>query len=367
MTFEWFDAIVLMGCANACVFAAMILTSRSRSASSWWLAAVLVVMSLLCAKILLHTLGLWQTPRFRYFPLGIDLWLPPLLWLYVLALTEPAKLRWPLYRQHLLVPMLFLGYALVVYVCTVTTSRIEAKAAIVEQLGYASVKAFEDILSVVFGVYYGWLAFRQLQRYQWWVDTYLSNTAIPTYRWLRNLLVVTAIVLLLLGLMLASQQMSSASFVALQGFYGYLVFLIYVFGFFGFRHQDFRVSLDLIARKSEALSDTQQASLLEKLHAWMQADKPYLNPDLNLAQCADKLRCSPQTLSEAINLGQNKNFREYVNGHRIDEFKRQITAANLQKETIMGVAYACGFNSEASFYRIFKEKTGMTPREFLSK
>jgi AraC-like DNA-binding protein len=145
-----------------------------------------------------------------------------------------------------------------------------------------------------------------------------------------------------------------------------LVFLIYVFGFFGFRHQDFKISLDLISKKSEAASNIQLKDLLDKFEQWMHSTKPFLEPDLNLNQCAEKLNCSPQNLSEAINSSSFKNFRDCINHYRVEEFKQRIQKANLQKETIIGIAFDCGFNSEPSFYRIFKEKTGITPKEFLN-
>lgn len=365
MIFRPFDVVVFIGFFNSCIFAIVILTKINRTTTNKLLASLLFILGLLSAKILIHTLGLWQMPLLRYFPLGIDLWLPPLLWFYVLALTEPKILNKSLLQRHLRLPLLFLGYALVVYFCTVFIEDLDEKTSVANTLFYDEIKTVEDILSVIWGIYYGFLSYNQLRKYQKWVENYTSNTAFPTYKWLRNLLILSALVLLLLGVMILSQQLHIISFVPIQLFYFYLVFLIYVFGFFGFRHHDFQISIDLISKKSEVTSNTNLMILLENLQHWMESDKPYLEPDLNLNQCATKLNCSTQTLSEAINLGKNTNFRDYINQLRITEFKNRIATANLQKETIMGVAYECGFNSEASFYRIFKEKTGITPKAFL--
>lgn len=365
MTFQLFDTVVMIGLANAHVFAGVALFKTPRTRSNELLAAILVVLGLLCAKILLHTLGLWQRPAFRYFPLGIDLFLQPLLLLYVLALTEPQRLNKRLFATHLALPFLFLLHAFSVYSGTVFLDDESAKSRVVGILVYDGVKRIEDVLSVILGIYYGTMAYAQLRRYSRWVDTYSANTAVPTYQWLRTLLWVTAVVLVLLGLMLVSQQFRIIPFVPIQLFYTYLVFLIYVFGFFGFRHQEFTLSLGVIAKKSEASSNTQLAELWARFEQLMQGQQLFLEPDLNLHQCADRLNCSTQILSEAIRLSQHKNFRDCVNHFRIEDFKRRIVGADLRKETIMGVAYASGFNSEPSFYRIFKDKTGITPKEFL--
>jgi AraC-like DNA-binding protein len=357
MQFQFFDTISLLGLINALVFAGFILSKKPSTASNRLLSGVLIILGLLCAKILLHTLGLRQQGGFRYFPLGIDLWFQPLLYLYVLALTEPQKVVKKLIIKHLLLPFLLLTHAFLVYFGTFFVEIPK----VLNTFWYPEIKVIEDILSVLLGIYYGYLAYRQLTQYQYWVVTYVSNTAIPTYRWLRNLLFVTAIVLVLLGLMLLSQTFYFVSFVPLQLFYFYLVVLIYVFGFFGFRHQDFKTSIDLISKKSEATTNIKLLDLLERLELWMLSAKPYLDHDLNLNQCAEKLGCATQNLSEAISTSSFKNFRDFVNHFRVEEFKQRIQRANLHKETIMGIAYECGFNSEPSFYRIFKEKTGLTP------
>jgi AraC-like DNA-binding protein len=366
MQFQFFDAIAFIGLINALVFAGIILYKKPSTASNQLLSGILLVLGLLCAKILIHTLGLWQTTYFRYFPLGIDLWLPPLLFLYVLALTEPQKLHKSLILKHLSLPIVFLVYTFVVYFSTVFIENLAQKTSISNAFFYGEIKLIEDVLSVILGIYYGFLAYRQLQKYQRWVETYISNTAVPTYQWLLSLLFFTAFVLFLLGLMLSSQHYQIVSPVPILLFYFYLVFLIYVFGFFGFKHQDFKTSLELISKKSEAVSNIQSKELLEKFERLVQTAKPYLEPDLNLNQCAEQLKCSSQNLSEAINLSNFKNFRDCINHFRVIEFKERIQQANLKKETILGIAFESGFNSEPSFYRIFKEKTGLTPREFVN-
>jgi len=34
---------------------------------------------------------------------------------------------------------------------------------------------------------------------------------------------------------------------------------------------------------------------------------------------------------------------------------------------LLGVAIECGFNSEASFYRIFRQLEGMSPNEYMQQ
>ena len=52
---------------------------------------------------------------------------------------------------------------------------------------------------------------------------------------------------------------------------------------------------------------------------------------------------------------------------RIDRYysSEDSFAGDLEKKTLAGIAQEAGFNSESSFYRIFKKFTGTTPKKYL--
>jgi AraC-like DNA-binding protein len=55
-----------------------------------------------------------------------------------------------------------------------------------------------------------------------------------------------------------------------------------------------------------------------------------------------------------------------VNAYRIEEVKERLLAPGHQHLTITGIALGCGFNSQATFQRAFKNSTGVSPKEFIS-
>ncbi len=116
------------------------------------------------------------------------------------------------------------------------------------------------------------------------------------------------------------------------------------------------VSID----KEEKLS----VELHNQLLKYMEEEKPYLNPELSLQGLADQLCMSRHQLSALINQGRKMNFYEFVNSYRIDEFKLLIQQAEKKHLKMVTVAFEAGFNSKASFNRIFKQMTGQTPSEF---
>jgi AraC-like DNA-binding protein len=73
-----------------------------------------------------------------------------------------------------------------------------------------------------------------------------------------------------------------------------------------------------------------------------------------------------RTISQIINQKENKNFYDFVNTYRFEEFKRLISLQKNQQYTLLSLAYDCGFSSKSSFNRYFKKATGQTPSEYSS-
>lgn len=102
------------------------------------------------------------------------------------------------------------------------------------------------------------------------------------------------------------------------------------------------------------------------LNSLMEDEKPYLEPDLNLLQLAEKVNLSRNQLSYIINHNHQMNFNEFVNSYRVEEVKRLMFDPANKHLKLISIAYDSGFNSKASFNRIFKQMTNMTPSQFFS-
>ncbi len=101
-----------------------------------------------------------------------------------------------------------------------------------------------------------------------------------------------------------------------------------------------------------------------KLLLLMNTEKPYLEPELSLADLARRMQTSPAALSQLINAGIGKNFNDFVNEYRVDEFKQQVRDLSKNHLSFLGIALGCGFNSKATFNRAFRKSTGQSPREY---
>lgn len=101
-------------------------------------------------------------------------------------------------------------------------------------------------------------------------------------------------------------------------------------------------------------------ALIIKFEAYVQQKKAYLNPELKLEDVATNLGTNRTYLSETINKELHTNFNTFLNNLRISESEHLLK----KKMTLKEVAAKSGFNSYSSFYRAFKNTTGVSPKEF---
>jgi AraC-like DNA-binding protein len=104
-----------------------------------------------------------------------------------------------------------------------------------------------------------------------------------------------------------------------------------------------------------------------KILQLLQTEKIYEDPELSLTQLAKQLKTNPTIISKVINQGFQLNFNDFINNYRIEAVKEKLKAGEQKTQTLLGIAYDCGFNSKATFNRAYKKVTGLSPKEWLEK
>ena len=61
---------------------------------------------------------------------------------------------------------------------------------------------------------------------------------------------------------------------------------------------------------------------------------------------------------------EGKSFYDFVNGYRVAAVKERLADQGEGPSSLLDVALACGFRSKATFNRIFKQHTGLTPTQY---
>jgi AraC-like DNA-binding protein len=115
------------------------------------------------------------------------------------------------------------------------------------------------------------------------------------------------------------------------------------------------------------LAPDETEQIISELELKMKKEKVYLDFDLNINNLADMLGTSMHKLSQVINTKYGKNFYDFINSYRVDEFKKRIRFPENKNLKIMAIAYDSGFNSKSAFYASFKKATGTTPTVYRKK
>lgn len=110
--------------------------------------------------------------------------------------------------------------------------------------------------------------------------------------------------------------------------------------------------------------DTELRAALELLFA---KENIYLRQDLSLDILAAHMGVSNKKISQLLNEGLDTSFYDYVNTYRIAHFKQRLQAGEAQQLTLLALAFDSGFNSKATFNRVFKQREGVTPLQYKKK
>ena len=72
-------------------------------------------------------------------------------------------------------------------------------------------------------------------------------------------------------------------------------------------------------------------------------------------------------LSQVLTQELKLNFYDFINQYRVQEVQARLVDPRYRNLTILAIVFDVGFNSNASFYRIFKKHTGQTPSRYIAK
>lgn len=235
-------------------------------------------------------------------------------------------------------------------------------------------------LGILHLAYYLFLSNKLLRRYRMLVKNNYANISTLDLNWLSIWIwgfILFLIIDMISGLILVAYPLLHSSIVYLNLFY--LVLLIWYIGYYGVNQvQVFLLEeapIESIKKetsqegtikyKSYFNCESEEFTALKtQLEIVFIEQELFKRQDLSLKETADILDISDKKLSYLLNICLASNFYEYVNTHRVDFFRKKMEEGAADKLTLLAIAFDSGFNSKATFNRVFKQKIGMTPKEF---
>jgi AraC-like DNA-binding protein len=118
--------------------------------------------------------------------------------------------------------------------------------------------------------------------------------------------------------------------------------------------------------KSFEISEGKLQLLHDKIETYS-LTKPYLNPEFSLSVMSASTDIPVHHLSYYFNEHMNVNFNTWKNDLKINFVIEQIEKGNNQLLTLDALSKQAGFVSRTTFLNAFKQKTGLTPSEYLNR
>lgn len=360
---------------------------QNHSKASYWLSFFSFLCVLYISPFMLGYAGWYTRNPYRYFlfymPLQQVLLIPPVLFFYYKATFDKTFKFNRASSVHFLPGFIYLLYALIVF--------------IFDQYVFDEVVFYKDEKDKDFSFWYQCLGFFSLVFYavkslivynQYKVQTYNTVSYADTlaFKWAKHFLIALFVLLAFRGFFFIINP-EWAEFGRKFWYYLAFSFIFIYISFNGFIHA-VRVELietllnkrpnqfnDLLSPKSNETFETKKSEpILDnisdwkiKLDAYMLESRAYENPELTIYDLSLPLDIHVKKLSQLINQGYNMNFNDYINQYRVQAVIKQMEAGNHSMQTLLSLAFECGFNSKSTFNRSFKRWTSTSPNDYIKK
>ncbi|HAS43104.1 MAG TPA: hypothetical protein DCS93_21670 [Microscillaceae bacterium] len=375
-----------IGIVQAVFLSLLLASKKDKKQPDYILLGWLLVIGLHLAY---YELALRQFWRYRWIPgvIGhaLAMCYGPLLYLYTLSLIRPRKVKASTFVLHfspyILYVLLWMGFKVWFPAWNLHISSglmaISAKVPFyIRSITY---------LIAISAAGYALHNLKILRVHQQNIVQTFSYDEKINLNWLRycalSFFLIFICIFLILTLLPADTTSSSVKISGVS-----IVMLLWVFalGYFGFRQTHIFSNIvmakpeqspakPLVPKEDVTTTTRYQKSSLkaetsrqytQAAQQLMQQQKLYLNDELTLHQLAAQLNIPAYHLSQALNEQLQKNFFDFVNLYRVEEVKQKMADPKFQNYTLLAIAFESGFRSKASFNRVFKRFTGMTPSEY---
>lgn len=371
-TFTLFEILIIIGLVQGLITAVLLLTNKDKQLGKRILGVTVLVFCIANCRVLLHSSGLWNVLSFRYFPVGMELFLPPLVYFYVKSLTEvDFKLSWQ-QIWHFVPGLIYAIYDITLYLLVINEDTFQAKRLIADSMYFNYSNEIEDYLIVLLTLSYIVLGFQSISRFLGWLKQFRDYKTFPIYSWLKSLIIWFAF----LGLILLINQLLDTFSMAMdiiqtrwRFFNLTLAFVTYYIGFMGYKQHGLKIheaKIKLLSKEHKLnLSNTHE--LETRLIKLLEDEQVYLDASLTLKMLAKELGVSAEILSLLVNQKFAMGFRDLINNYRVNQVKKRLHENQDHVHSILTLALDSGFNSQASFYRAFKKFEGISPKAYLDK
>lgn len=363
-----------------------------------WLSIFLFLCVLYIAPWMLGFAGWYDNQPYRdvlfYVPFHHIYFIGPVIFFYVQSLLNPSfkfgKKEW----VHLIPGILYLIYSLVI---VITDKLILHKYYFLDDGADRDFDTWYQLSGYVSMIVYFLASIRYYNLYKKLLVQVLSYAESVLFKWIRNFLIAFLSILIVRFILFIVSFLVDLRYWDTWWYYFAFSIAFYYIAVTGYASSvitkmPFTTNLftakpalllqyaqtdseifeeaEIIDVETNPVKEKEDDSFIkewkEKILKEVVAGKLYAEPELSLTDLAKKVNTNASILSKAINKSFGMNFNDFINFYRVQAVIEKLQAGEQRSQTLLGIAYDCGFNSKATFNRAFKKVTRITPKDFIA-
>jgi len=364
----WRSALIFAVCLPIFIAAIILcLRKRERQANIYLALALTAGAWSMGPQIIGFANGYTVWPGLTFFPFNSELLIPPLIYFHAHKLMTDKPLAW---RKILLMPgLLALLYYLIAFLFL---GDYENKWDYSRTVNTPYILPVIFLLTFAITIICAVLTISLIRRYRIFLRETESAARDFDPLWLLwafGLLGIAGITWMSLGVL--SFLNPDMSYVAA---YPFQLAVMVIFAILGFASIS-RITETFPKIASQKVTEpTQQDSKSSPERDWIAEgqtlrrtvlDKEwYLEPRLSIRDVASRMGTNETYISRALNLGVGQSFNQFINEMRVVHAKALIKT---NTGNFLSIAMDSGFNSKATFNRVFRDVSGETPSRFKSR
>lgn len=367
MTISVLDLILLLGSLQGFILATLLwVNEKGNRLANKLLATLIGLLALMSLAVGVPVANLWISTALDYLPLIIVMPIGPLVYFYTQSILDPAFRLGNTQRRHFYPIIVDLGSKLIGWTFLIGLLLDVFR----EQDGPAwgrlmnEYDTYADIPRWLSATLYLVLTRQFLTR--WSTAAVRSAADQQRLRWLRQFVQVFLIFQLIWFIHLVPYIIPSLRGPLLDRLGWYPIYipisvLIYWLGLRGYLWSRTDVAGKATNSDMDPVTVARVTGALTKA---METDRLFLDPELTVDKVGQHTQLSPKLISAVLNQHLHRNFNSFINEYRVDEVKRRLLNPAYEHLTLTGIAFECGFNSQATFQRTFKQLSGVSPGEY---
>lgn len=356
----WRSALIFAVCLPILISAVILMFRRSERRANIYLALALIASVWSMGPQIIgfaNAYSVW--PGLTFFPFNSELIIPPLIYFHAHLLMRKTPLG---RRKYLLIPgIIALGYYLIAFLFL---GDYQNKWEFSRSVHSPMIEPIIILATLAMAIICLWLTVSLIRRYK----SYLTETESaardfdPVWLiWVFGLFALAGLVWLSLGLI--SLVNPDISYVDAYPFQLVVMIIFAALGFTAISQINEAFPKIVTAGNLQAQVGfeknwTTEGEILKRevlSNGW------HLEPRLSIRDVAGRMATNETYVSRALNHGIGKSFNRFINEMRVDYAKSLIKA---NTDNFLNIAMDSGFNSKATFNRVFRDISGETPSAF---